>query len=276
VLQARGHAWMRGYGLTPSPNILGACLAILIIILLPLVLSRYRALPGAQRLLLTLAITGGVLGLLASFSRAAWLGFALGASVCIWTVLSTGRRIPSHSPDAPGAQRLSSWWLAPVLAALAFIVVYGDLAASRLIHLDAPTEARSLDERERDASLALDMIQVHPFLGVGTGNYAPTARAVNPDAQVVHSVPLLVTAEWGLHGVALWLALAVIGLCKRSDVRPAWLALLVISLFDLSLWPTTSWHGAILFGLLMAQMSGDSFPRAEHVTARVGNYSGER
>jgi len=86
-------------------------------------------------------------------------------------------------------------------------------------------------------------------------------------------VPLLVTADWGIPGAMLWLFLARVGLRRRSDARAAWLALLVISLFDLSLWPTTSWHGAILFGVLAAVIAASGSQRS--VTAVSPDIGGE-
>jgi hypothetical protein len=279
VLQARGHAWIRAYGLTPSPNVLGACLAILLVLLLPVMLSEIAARttldpPHVWRLTLTLATTAGVLGLLASFSRAAWAGFAAGTAVCVWMAWLKGGK-GRRSEVTQRARTVSAWWLAPLVGGLIFAAMYGDLALSRLVHLDTPTEARSLSERERDVSLAWEIIQAHPWRGIGTGNYESAARAINPDAAEVHNIPLMVTAEWGLPGAALWLLLAVIGLRRPSDARAAWLALLVISLFDLSLWPTTSWHGAILFGLLAAQIAtGQSRPATTAVSTDFRPSSG--
>jgi O-antigen ligase len=267
--------------------VLGACLAVLLLLLVQTLLSspQPRSASVSQTLrhtVLILAVTVGVLGLLASFSRAAWIAFACGAALSVAQTKVKGDQAPSrpHADKGTGpleesarpAIGLSTWWI-PLLAALAFALVYGDLAMSRLVHLDAPTEARSLNERQRDASLAWTIIQAHPWRGVGTGNYEAAARSLNPDAVVVHNVPLMVTAEWGIPGAMLWLFLAMVGLRRRSDARAAWLALLVISLFDLSLWPTTSWHGAILFGVLAAVIAASGSQRS--VTAVSPDIGGE-
>jgi O-antigen ligase len=136
-----------------------------------------------------------------------------------------------------------------------------DLALSRFVHLSTPTEARSLDERQRDTGLALDLIVDHPWRGVGAGNYVPAIRERQPKSQPVHNVLLLVTAELGLLGAGLWLWLVLAGLRGPPFAWGPWLAMIVIGLFDVSLWLTTSWRAAILFGLLLAHVAGDTVLR---------------
>ena len=94
VLWARGQPWLRAYGLTIHPNLLGAMMAALLLLALPAV-HRTR---GAGRVALVGAIAVGGAGLFLSFSRASWLGFAAG--LIVWGVLAWwGRR---GSPGAAG------------------------------------------------------------------------------------------------------------------------------------------------------------------------------
>ena len=101
----------------------------------------------------------------------------------------------------------------------------------------------------------------------------------------VHSVPLLAAAELGVPGAALWVWVMVAGLwaagmtaiagaSTKSGGRPpgivegcpialgTWLAMLILGMFDVSLWVTTSWRAAILFAVLAARVAGQETRRA--------------
>lgn len=241
VLLARGEPWLRGYGLTAHPNILGATLALLLLLLLP-ALERAR---GWRRLALATAASVGVGGLLVSFSRGAWLAFGVGLLVWGWQ-----RRQHSAGSAATGSTPLR---FAPLLLVPLFLVVYRDLVLSRFLIHSIPSEALSLHERLRDGRCALEVSAVHWGHGSGLGNYLAAARALCPGAATVHNAPLLVAAELGLPGAALWLSLAVAGLRPGTLALAAWVAFLVAGLFDNTLWPTTSWRAALLFALLTAE-----------------------
>jgi hypothetical protein len=66
------------------------------------------------------------------------------------------------------------------------------------------------------ASRSLDVIAVNPIFGVGPGRYGATLAdigLVSVDRHIVHNVPLLVTAEFGLIlGLAFALWLLTVGL----------------------------------------------------------------
>lgn len=255
VLLVAGQRWLRGYGLTGGPNTLGASLAFLVIFLLPQLLRDH----GRRQWLWSSAISIGLVGLLASFSRSAAL--ALGLGLAAWAGLAWRRG---------GTRRLlPTWprerWLAlalPVVLAAAYLLLHAPAITSRLAPDANPLEARSLGERQRDANLALTIIARRPLVGVGLGNFQAAAQALDPTARVVHNVPLLVMAELGVIGAALWLWLALAGLWRgwRSRVQPGWLlglwfAFLVPSLFG-PWWFTISWRVGVLFALLLAAGEG--------------------
>jgi O-antigen ligase len=257
VLWARGQRWLRGYGLTGHPNFLGATMAVLLLLLL----QDFRRLQGWQKAGLTVAISGGLLGLLASFSRASWLAF--GAGLVIWAIQFLWDKLRATSRGrSGGAERrftvsdLPLHLVLPLLVAVMFLLIYRDLVVSRFVALDTPVEARSLEDRSTDAALALELIAAHPWRGVGAGNYLAAVRSFEPDSRIVHNVPLLVTAELGLPGVALWLWLSISGLCASPVILPAWLAMLVIGLFDVGLWMSANWRSAIIFGILLGLSMG--------------------
>ena len=142
--------------------------------------------------------------------------------------------------------------------ALLFVLAYGDVMAGRLLALDSPLESRSLWERRRDLGLALELIGERPFLGVGLGQYLPLAVELNPEAVLVHNVPLLIGVELGLLGLVLWLVFWGWPLWRygRSAAHQSgtavWLSLILMALLHPE--PTLFLpKGAVLWGLAAAQ-----------------------
>jgi len=270
VLVANGQPWLRAYGLTGHPNALGALLAVLLLILLP---SALRA-AGWRRWVLLVTVLLGLVALLFSFSRNAWLAFLGG--LLAWAFATRSSRRAQAAPRKEQRSRLLTLGAVAVAALVVLLLLgaYRDLIASRLFHPDIPVEATSLSERQRDAAIAIDVIGQHAWRGVGAANYPAAGLALDPAARTVHNVPLLVAAELGLPGLLLliWLGLA-------PFVRPAavegvpwwrhrprwtisiaaapWVALLLLGLFDVSIWLTSSWQAAVLLGLLVALQSRD-------------------
>ena len=192
VAQRDGQNWLRAYGLNSHPNQLGLLMMALCLLLWP---NRHRA-QGRWRWLFWLGLAAGLAGLLMSLSRSAGLGLFLGGLVFVLH-RQTALALPRREIILPLA----------LLAAgvLLFALAYGDVMAGRLLALDSPLESRSLWERQRDWSLAWQVWGERPFLGVGPGQYLTAASAINPEAALVHNVPLLIGAELGLVGLALWL-----------------------------------------------------------------------
>lgn len=271
VLVANDQPWLRAYGLTGHPNALGALLAVLLLALLPAVL-RAR---GWCRWALMVTLLLGLTGLLFSFSRNAWLAFG-GGLLALAIAARASRQSEAPTPQGTRTQ-LVTLAIVAVTAVAVFLLfaTYRDLIASRLFHLDIPVEATSLSERQRDAAIAVDLIGQHPW-GVGAGNYPVAGRELDPAARTVHNVPLLAAAELGLPGLLLlvWLGLApFVRLADKKEDVPwyrtyqprwtltvaaaPWVALLLLGLFDVSIWLTSSWQAAVVLGLLVALQSRD-------------------
>ncbi len=260
VLYARDTRWLRAYGLTAHPNLLGAILAIFLLFLLPV----YLRTRGRGQIGWGVVLAVGFMGLFVSFSRAAWLAFAVGTLVYL---LIEHRHTPFTWQT--GRNRLVQLLL-PALPALGLLAIYGDLAFSRLVALDTPLETRSLEQRGVDTQTAVQIIQQNSWLGVGFGNYVDAADHLNQasGSYRVHNVPLLVTAELGLVGLLLWLWLMVVPLWQmwqrrnRQQATPAfqppsaapalWAAMLLINQFDTMVWLSSNWQTAVLFALLVA------------------------
>lgn len=248
VLQARGEPWLRAYGLTAHPNLLGALLALCLV----LVFARSHEGWRRKRALLLPVLALGFAGLFFSFSRTAWLG--AGAGLLVWFLIR--RRAGA------GAVRVSYVWLVlPILLLALALFFYGDLVISRFANLQEPIEAESIGQRLYDARLALQLAVEHPWLGVGLGRNVHAAMRLALDADRVHNVLLLAAAELGLPGLlfVLWLLLgpfwAYFRRYRRGNyVRYAaglapWLLLVIVNQLDTTLWLTGNWQTAILFGL---------------------------
>jgi hypothetical protein len=269
VIVADGRRWLRAYGLMSHPNILGGYLAMWALVCLGAALAKEPAGRRLERRALWGALVVGAAGLFCTFSRSAWLGYAIGLGYLIGCT--------------PAGDHLCSWLRRPqhllligllllTLIALA-IGLAGDLLASRFVRLSEPLERASLSERAIDVGLAWTLIRARPLLGVGPGYYEAALWAAVGNAQgegfpgfrVVHNTPLLVAAELGAIGALLWLWLLLAPVLLRVWRRPwrsepylsagvsaAWLCASVVGLFDYYLHLPVTWWPALHLGLLAA------------------------
>lgn len=199
--------WLRGYGITPHPNILGG---LLVVTLLPLVAAYLRR-RGWQRggwLLFLMMGTGGVL---VTFSRSAWLSLAAGGGLLLLGVLAEKEWRPQYG------RSLVLLLLVGLLVVAGFAWRQRALLAVRLGTPQTDTEIQSVSERGVLTAAALELIRPSPWRGLGAGQLAihiiPLV-ADNPivGAQPVHNMPLLLTAELGLLGGGVWIWLMVVPL----------------------------------------------------------------
>jgi hypothetical protein len=251
VIFAREQRWLRGYGLTAHPNLLGAMLAAILLLLLPAV-KRAR---GRYRASLIFVYVVGLAGLLVTFSRAATLAYIAG--LIAWLILDRRPRLADLSFSQLRRAIRSPVFLVAAAIAVVVVLAFGDLALGRIIALDAGVEAISVNQRLSDWKTALTIIGEQPLLGVGLGQYLVAAQAINPFAVVVHNVPLLVTAELGIIGLLMFLWLAISGLRSRPGAFGPWLAVLIIGLFDVTLWLTGNWQTSVLMAFVIANLSRD-------------------
>ncbi len=186
---------LRATGTAVDPNVFGGTVMLAVALIAFQWLSRGRLLPRPLLLLLGLP---AVAGLVASYSRAAWLGLAVG-------VLTVGslryRRI---------------WLVVPVALAGLIATSPGRAALTRFVtgfSSNDPATALRFGEYHN----ALTLIQRYPLLGIGFG--------ASPDADVtagVSSVYLLVGEQTGLLGLAIYVgALAAVALTGIGALRAA-------------------------------------------------------
>ena len=188
------------------------------------------------------------IGLFLSFSRSAWLAAGLALPVA---VIGVARRRPVLR------RSLTAALAAVAILACTGAMLFAPQLATRLSPLIAsigattavPTHERlSLRYRVSMARIALAAIAAHPVAGIGAGNFPlEMQRRGERSPQYVHNVPLLLAAEVGLLGGALWVAACLAGMvglamswrrgsAETIAVLSAWLAIGVMSLFDSYPW----------------------------------------
>jgi O-antigen ligase len=95
--------------------------------------------------------------------------------------------------------------------------------------------ANDLTLRDDLISTAFNMIKLNPWIGVGPVQYGPylTQMVSEPDPHIVHNIPLLVTAEFGIVvGIVftVWIAAMVVR-SVRFNVYAAAIGLSMLPFF---------------------------------------------
>ncbi len=158
------------------------------------------------------------MGLFFSFSRAAWLGVAVGILVMIFFMVLR--------KEIAGLKRMAEIILPGVAVIFILSIFYNNLVFTRLASTGR-LEAKSNIERIESYKFARDIIKKNWLFGTGIGNYTLALKnEVNLKRQgyyyqPVHNVFLLVWAETGILGLVgfIGLLLCVIryALCKKKD-----------------------------------------------------------
>ena len=224
VTGTNGVRYLRAYGLTDHPNILGGILAIAILLLIGILATRTRRRPGAVDLLTGATVALGAAALFATFSRAAWLGAIVGLVVLGGMLVAIRARAALRVAAVAGAA-----------AAIAVAPLIGPALPVLAARLDPgsriATEARSVDERAGVAEAANAIFIAHPALGVGIGVLPTAMRIADPafpwDYQPASVVVLDVAAETGIVGAACFLVVLIapwVALVRRRDRWTASLA----------------------------------------------------
>lgn len=252
ILLRDGERWLRAYGLSDHPNILGGCLAVSMLLVAVWYVEQAHQ-GNWLHSAFGVAVFGlGATALLVTFSRAAWLGLTSGLLFCVATFF--WRRYPER------------WkWIgllaAGMLIVLPFAWSYLDLIGVRLNHAgsfdNVPVEQQAVGERLLLNHFANQAFMRASLTGVGLGALPTALHQLFPefplDYQPAHLVLLDVAAEAGLFAalcylaitVAPWLALFIQhrrlapspGLVGSSALL---LALTVVSLLDYYPWLNTA------------------------------------
>ena len=213
---------IRIYSTLDNPNLLGGFL----LPTLPLALVALLRWPGLARRLFALAsLVLGLVALVLTYSRGAWMGMVLAlAAIGLFLVLRLSRSWP------PLWRRLFPiLLLAGGTAALVVLVAAVEPLRVRVLSLVAGREDSSNNFRMNVWSSVLEMIQARPVLGIGPGNNAfnliyPLYQQPKFDALSAYSIPLEWAVEAGipglLAGVGLFLCAVRTGLRQLGGEGP--------------------------------------------------------
>ena len=197
-------------GTLGSPNTAGSYLAPMLLLAISIFVARVRT--PLQRLV-PFAIVLGAVALIQTFSRGAWLAFAV-AFVGLLALFSAKRMI---------SRRIV------VIAAVAAIIAlaFGQAVADRFTR----DGTASVETRAALFDTSVEMIQDHPFLGVGANNFVvalPAYRELTGFAYIPHNKLALVWAEAGIGALLAFVALVLVILRR---------ALLAVQAADRMLFP---------------------------------------
>ncbi|MBI3784780.1 MAG: O-antigen ligase family protein [Deltaproteobacteria bacterium] len=243
VIKMGDHLWLRGYGLTFHPNVLGGFMVAGMVLALPL-LDRLWVAPA-------LWLMG--LALLATFSRSAFIAAAIVLPITafwLWRLVQRLRRglILTFAAGVCVVAVAGWMWRAPIAARLGATT---SLPASATFW-GTLLESLQQDNRLQLDGMALQTLAAHPLLGIGAGNSPMAMQAEGVQPHYPHNVALMLATEVGIGGALFWLALPVVAV-RRLRNHPAaaslpWLvagvaslaALQIIALLDCYPWSLNS------------------------------------
>lgn len=245
IVYAQGVRTLRAYGLSDHPNILGGCLAFSLVLLVSWQIMKKRETDGLRIAVILI----GMLGLLLTFSRSAWLAFisGLGAVSLILILTRRYREII----------KLVNLGLASLIALIPFVVYFAPLLGVRLNQANAfqevENETRAIEERAALNVAGNEIFVAHALTGVGVGTSPVAMKEQHPVFpyyyQPPHNTLLAAAAETGIFGALFyglliftpWLLIIVRR--KKIQFNPAFvaatgalLAVTVVGFFDYYTW----------------------------------------
>ncbi len=252
AINVAGTWWIRAYGLTFHPNVLGGFLLAGMILSIPLL-----KVPVLRFIWWMLCI-----GLIISFSRSALLAAVIILPpTFIWLAL---KYIDLRRPIMITIAGIA-------LIGFCSVVLLSGQIFSRMSILTLLSEYTSLSGRGELIAIAIQEIIRHPLSGIGAGNFplAVLANETLDGPHAVHNLPLLFAAEIGIIGGLLWIWLWLspglslnLKSCETSRwaivTVAAWLSLGIIGLWDSYPWSLNTGRLLLMFLLALTTVSFQS------------------
>ena len=239
--------WLRVYGLSDHPNILGGCLAFGLIVLL----GAYILKPRLGGTIIAVGFTVGLATLFLTFSRSAWLALGAGIIFLLANFISGRQHIDLF-------RHTLQFLAGGAILLLPFLIGYSELVATRIPNPLGGSrdleiiEQRSFAERAVLNEAGIEVFVDNPILGSGIGTLPQAIRQNNPnvdfDYQPSHMMLIDAAAETGLLGVtvyAILLATPWIVFILRRDLQQSpvmlvasalLLAVTIVGFFDYYPW----------------------------------------
>ena len=257
--------WLRVYGISPHPNLLGGHLAVGVILILGLIIRSQ----GRQRFWLIAAWLMCWLTLLLTFSRSAWLGVAGGGLLAL-ILLLRGRHLARSTIKLLMAIAAVSLGLTAI-----FVWRFQPFLVNRIEVAIVSYETQAIAQRLDAARLALQIFAAHPLTGVGLAqSVVVTRNLLGTPIDWIHNVPLLAAAELGVGGLILigllLIALMAIGVQRwrlrsislwQALVGGGLIALVIAMQFDHYVWTVAA-------GRLVVGVAGGLVAAPQMITRR--------
>ncbi len=199
---------VRIYSTLENPNLLGGFLLPVLPLAL-VALLRWRTLP--QRLFALAALVLGLVALVLTYSRGAWMGMVVSLGLL---ALLLALRFTRHWPPF-WRRTLPLLLLVGGTVALVVLVTQVEPLRVRVMSLVAGREDSSNNFRINVWTAALAMVQDRPWLGIGPGNTAfnliyPLYQQPKFNALSAYSIPLELLVEAGVPGLLAGLGVLVV------------------------------------------------------------------
>jgi len=235
VIETSTGRWLRAYGGLDHPNILGGVLAIALI-LAAYFLAKKKMLNSRREIwesiFLFVFYFSALFALLFTFSRAAWLSFAIGLIILLITLIKEKDR----------------WILGRYLALVFFSIVLGFIALfpyqellQTRIMVNSRLEEKSISERQEYLLQAETVLKTNWLFGVGVGNYTVALKDQEVikrpawDYQPVHNSLILLWAETGCFSLIFFLGFLICLIKKDRREIFSWAifgVVIILMLFD--------------------------------------------
>lgn len=242
-----GRLFLRPYSVFPHPNVFGGYLSVILPLILFSLLNMRFERNNYVFIWFLISLISGLIGLLLSFSRAAWCIGILGFVLVILAKLSEKRWLKWKKLFFKKSLMLITFYT------LFFLSIIGPFFLARMTSF----QESSIWERESLIQGAIRGISSSPLIGIGLNNSIVQQWRFLPYIselyifQPVHNVYLLILTETGLVGFLIlitFLTMATINSQKKHPILTIALALLIgLGFFDHYLF--TLQQGQLLFTL---------------------------
>ncbi len=185
-------------GVLGHSNTFAAYLTVICSICLIILFSRVR---NIYKIAVFPFLFAGLISLILTFSRNGWMVFALDAIFIAYWALKT--------------KRLSIGYVIAIASVCIFLfgVLFASGVFDTMLTRVFRTDEKAFDSRFDLASVALEMIQSQPFVGIGLNSFEENMIHYDPNhithiiQQPVHNAFLLVAAESGIPALLILLAI---------------------------------------------------------------------
>jgi len=242
-----GQRWLRAYGGLGHPNIFSGIMAIGLLFVVGIFLSKKSRKDDScfESCILLLSYVLMLFALFFSFSRAGWLSFAISIFfVLAWYLAENwGENI----------KKVIQIVVLSSIVSIVFFINYSDLILTR-VKGGTRLENKSQNERVEYLQYAKEMIDDNVINGVGIGNYSINFQKIKKGESIwfyqpVHNVFILILAEVGIGGLLSYLGFLFyvfyLNFKKRQIINLSiFFSFAILMMFDHWLW---SLHFGVLF-----------------------------